>query len=130
MEIVTIPYEIQIDHYGRKHVVKIPDLSVAKCARCGNFVFDDEASEQVSRALRTAVGLLQPEEIQQHRERLGLSQAELADKLGVEPAELARWENGHQIQQRIADRYLRHLFAVPPIVNTPAQPQAANPIPS
>ena len=110
--VAIIPYEIQIDHDGRKHLVKIPDLRVPQCGQCGNIVFDDEASEQVSRAFRKQAGLLEPEEIQRRREKLGLSQAEVAQMLGVEAAELSRWESGQQIQQRTADRFLQAVFAV------------------
>ena len=119
--LVTIPYQIQIDHDGRKHQVSIPDLNVARCAKCGELYFDHESSEQVSRAFRKQVGLLQPAEIRQQRERLALSQETFAEMLGVEPCEIKRWENSEQIQPRHVDRFLRAFFLLPDLRTVLAQ---------
>lgn len=45
------------------------------------------------------------------RERLGLSQGEIARQLGVTRFTLSRWENGHNVpkglQRRVLDLYLK-----------------------
>lgn len=106
-----VEYTANLDHDGRTYAVTLPDLEVHRCANCGNLQFTDASHERMSRALRDRVGLLQPEQIRQNREALGLTQKELAAHLGVAEATLSRWETGTQIQQRSLDRFLRAYFA-------------------
>jgi putative zinc finger/helix-turn-helix YgiT family protein len=122
--IATIPYELQMDHDGRKYQVKIADLSVPQCTKCGNFSFDHEASQQIARAFCREAGLLNGAEIRRQREKLGLTQQALAELLDVESSELAWWENGERIQQRHMDRFLRAFFALPELRRTLADKQA------
>jgi putative zinc finger/helix-turn-helix YgiT family protein len=120
----VVPYEIQVDHDGRKYQVSISDLSVAKCSNCGKVYFDSAASNQVTRTLCKQAGLLSGDEIRRQREKLGLTQAALAELLDVEPREVAWLENGERIQQRHMDRTLRAFFALPELRATLADKQA------
>ena len=86
MQLVTTPYAATIEHDGRSYRVEIP-------AR-----------------------LLTPEEIRQGREKLGLTQKQFANLLGVGEATVSRWETGAQIQQRALDRFLRVCLASPAAV--------------
>ena len=114
MAIATFPYTAEIDHDGRAYTVAMASLSAPKCNNCGNFVFDDEASKQISAAFRQQVGLLSPEEIRSGRERLGLpTQQAFAEEFGVSVSTISRWESGAQIQQRVMDDFLRAFFAIP-----------------
>jgi putative zinc finger/helix-turn-helix YgiT family protein len=122
--IATTPYELQMDHDGRKYEVKIPKLTVPQCSKCGNFSLDYEADMQITRAFCQQAGLLTGEEIRRHRDKLGLSQQALAELLDVESSELAWWENGERIQQWHMDRFLRAFFAVPELRRTLADKQA------
>jgi len=63
--------------------------------------------------LRKVVGLLAPDEIRVHRERLGLSQDELAHHLGITTPTLTGWETGALIQPRSLDRFLRAILTMP-----------------
>jgi putative zinc finger/helix-turn-helix YgiT family protein len=76
-------------------------------------VFDNEADEQIARALREQLGLLSGELIRKNRDELGLSQRELAEHLGVATETISRWETGALTQTRAMDRYLRLYFNVP-----------------
>jgi putative zinc finger/helix-turn-helix YgiT family protein len=108
---VTIAsYETELEHDGRKYRVSLADFDVARCEKCGAMVFDDVANRKLSDSLRTEVGLLLPAQIRGHRERLGLTQKELAGYLQIAEATLSRWETGAQIQQRVMDRFLRVFF--------------------
>lgn len=122
--IATIPYELQMDHDGRKYQVRIPELSVPRCSNCGNVSLDYEADMQITRAFCKQAGLLDGEEIRRRREKLGLTQEALAELLGVEVRELAWWENGERIQQRHMDRFLRAFFALPELRHALADKQA------
>ena len=76
---------------------------------------DDEANQRIPEALRREIGLLPPEEIRQQRERLGLTQKELARHLDLAESTLSRWETGAQIQERCLDRLLRLFFELPEV---------------
>jgi putative zinc finger/helix-turn-helix YgiT family protein len=69
-----------------------------------------------SPVFRRAAGLLAPEEIRQGREKLGLTQKQFANLLGVGEATVSRWETGAQIQQCAMDRFLRVCLASPAAV--------------
>jgi putative zinc finger/helix-turn-helix YgiT family protein len=109
----TVPYRASIEHDGRAYDVYIPALEVPKCHNCGRLVMTEAANENVTEALRHAVGLLTPAEIRRGRERLRMTQKDLATLLSIADATLSRWETGAQIQQRSLDGLLRLVFEVP-----------------
>lgn len=113
VQIAVVPYEVQVDHDGRKYRVEIAALSVPKCSNCGTISIDVEADKQIDAAFREVAGLLKPEQIRAGREELGLNQQEFADVLGIAASTLSRWENGVQVQQRSLDRFVRAFFNVP-----------------
>lgn len=108
-------YETEIKHDGRLHAIHIPNLRVPKCENCGEFVLDNEADEQITAALRKKLGLLSPEHIRSAREALGLTQKELARRLGIAPETISRWETGMLIQSRAMDNLMRLYFAFPKV---------------
>jgi putative zinc finger/helix-turn-helix YgiT family protein len=116
MRLATVPYATTIEHDGRAYRVEIPELAVPQCANCEAISIDDEADQQISAAFRRAARLLAPEEIRQGREKLGLTQKQFANLLGVGEATVSRWETGAQIQQRAMDRFVRVCLASPAAV--------------
>lgn len=122
--LATIPYIVQVDNDGQKYDVTIPDLEVARCANCGNIVLHDAANRRITTAFRRVAGLLTPEEIRFHRERVGLTPEELAEHLGVTALTLSRWEKGDLIQPRSLDRFLRAILAMPELRKSLADKQA------
>jgi transcriptional regulator with XRE-family HTH domain len=48
-----------------------------------------------------------PDEIKAIRERAGLSQKEMGERLGVGEKTYIRWENGHSIQNKSIDNMIR-----------------------
>lgn len=111
----TMAYRSQIRHDGVLHAVETPALVVPQCQECGALYFDNDANEQVSRALRSQLNLLMPEQIRANRLALGLSVPALASRLGVAADSLANWEEGLQFQSRAHDNLLRAFFAVPEV---------------
>src|SRR5438105_12389096 len=116
MHLATVAYTTTIEHDGRTYRVEIPALTVPQCGNCQALSIDDEADQQISAAFRRAAGLLAPEEIRQSREKLGLTQKQFANLLGVGEATVSRWETGAQIQQRAMDRSLGVCLASPAAV--------------
>jgi putative zinc finger/helix-turn-helix YgiT family protein len=116
MRLTTMPYATTIEHDGRSYQVELPALTVPQCANCKAISLDEEADKQISAAFRREARLLTPEEIRQGREKLGLTQKQFANLLGVGEATVSRWETGAQIQQRAMDRFLRLCLASPAAV--------------
>lgn len=108
-----ISYRCEMAHDGQLHSVEVPQLTVPRCGHCGELVFNDDAEAQIRRALRKQLRLLTPEEIRTARMGLGLSEKELADRLGVAEVAISRWETESQIQSRAMDNLLRVFFASP-----------------
>ena len=124
VQLATIEYDIQVDHDGRKYQVHVSDLNTPRCSNCGQIYFDDFSSEQISQALRRKVGLLQPTEIRQAREKLELTPQQVADLLDVSAQTYSGWESGEVIQMRSQDRFLRLFFQMPEVRKTLADRQA------
>ena len=97
MQLAKLLYATTIEHDGRAYRVEVPGLTVPQCGNCQAISIDDEADQQISAAFRRAAGLLAPEEIRQGREKLGLTQKQFANLLGVGEATVSRWEAGAQI---------------------------------
>ena len=108
-----VSYSTEVEHDGRTYAVNVPDLEMPRCEKCGELVRDDAANRRITAELRCNIGLLSPEQIRDNRETLGLTQKQLAKRLGIADATLSRWETGLQIQQRALDKLLRLYFAFP-----------------
>lgn len=106
-------YKAKIKHDGKLYTVEVPGLEIPTCDHCGERWIDIHTDEQVNISLRTAIGLLQPNEIRGRRKALGLTQKELAERVGAAESSLSRWENGSSIQARSTDRLLRMFFKHP-----------------
>jgi putative zinc finger/helix-turn-helix YgiT family protein len=103
-------YTTTAKHDGRGYTIRIPDLSLPTCRKCGEQLFTAAADDRIVAALRAQVGLLTPEQIQEGRARLEMTQQELADQLGVAKETISRWETGGMIQSRAMDNLLRLYF--------------------
>ncbi len=111
----VIPYSVEINHDGRLYTITVPELDVPKCRSCGEIVFDDNANEQISEALRAHLHLLTPEQIRGALKTLGIRQKQLAAYLGVAEATVSRWCTGTLIQSRAMDNLLRAYFGIPEV---------------
>jgi transcriptional regulator with XRE-family HTH domain len=89
----------------------MPQLEIPTCASCGARVFSNDVDDEISRALRSHLRLLAPEQILAAIKELGMSQKGVAECLGIAEATLSRWVNGLLIQSRAMDNLLRAYFA-------------------
>ncbi len=117
MQPEEMDYTTEIVHDGRSYEVTVPSLRTPRCQNpeCREILLDTEANRRITQAFRRDANLLEPEEIRQRREELGLTQAALAERLEVGPATVSRLETGAQIQQRSLDKLLRLFFNLPEV---------------
>ena len=111
----VIPYTLQVKYEESLHTLDIPHLETPRCRACDEIVFDTHVDEQINAAQRTQLHLLQPAEIRDGRERLGLTRTELAKRLGVAETTLADWEDDIALQSRTADKLMRMFFTFPEV---------------
>ncbi len=110
---IETDYTAEMEHDGRAYQVTVKNLRILECENCHARTLPDEAEAKLAEALRYQAGLLMPSQIRESREKLGLSQAVLAEYLRVAPETVNRWEKGGQIQQRAMDLLLRAFFDLP-----------------
>ena len=77
-------YALDLEFDKGTYHVKIPKLKTPRCRKCGTVLIDSEADEQITAVFMRLAKLLTPNKIRTYRERLGLSQGELADAIGVD----------------------------------------------
>lgn len=111
VHLATIHHTAEVKHDNRLYTIDLPQLEVPKCSSCGEVVFDDMADDQISQGLRSQLGLLTPEQIRNGLQQLGMSQRQLAERLGTAEATVSRWCSGAVIQSRSMDKFLRACFA-------------------
>lgn len=118
---VRRPFEYEKSHDGRPPVtIRIPDLEVIACVNpdchpehpSDTILHDDDAARRIDIETYRQLGLLTPEEIRTQREKLGLSQQEMQELLGLGGNSLSRWENGRIYQARSMDKLMRIFFGV------------------
>jgi len=110
-----IDYPARINYDGRIVSFLAKDISIPICQNCGDKRFTLDVDDQINAALCAHLGLLTPERIRAEIERLGLSQKQVAERLGIAEATLSRWVSKQVIQSRAMDNYLRVFFQFPEV---------------
>lgn len=91
----------------------LPNVEMSRCSECQEeFLSPEQARDAaipVKNAVRQMSGLLAPDRIAMIREKLRLTQVQLARLLNQGPKVVGRWESGHVIQNKSADTLLRML---------------------
>lgn len=110
---VKVSVEEIVDNFEYGQGAELMHLSarvpVYTCMNCG-FSFTDYIAEELRHsAVCSALAVLNPNQVKEIRERLGLSQADFADISGIGKASLGRWERGALIQNESNDNLLRLL---------------------
>lgn len=81
------------------------------CDSCGEIRVPlenaERAEDEAAHLVRGELGLLQPDEIRALRDRLGLTQEELENALGLGAKTAVRWETGRVMQSKATDNLLR-----------------------
>jgi DNA-binding transcriptional regulator YiaG len=111
----AISYDAEVRHDGRLHQFTIARLEAPVCRNCRKMVVTEAVDDQINAALRAQLHLLTPAEIEAALMRVGMTQKEAAERLGIAEATLSRWLNESQIQTRAMDNLLRAFFAFPQV---------------
>jgi putative transcriptional regulator len=111
------PMETRRENYqytasGLPHVT-LQQVEVSRCPNCGETEVAIPHIEALHRAIATALvrkpARLAPAEIRFLRKSLGWSGSDFADRLGIAPETVSRWEQGKTPMGATADRLLRLL---------------------
>src|SRR4030042_5525486 len=92
---------------AEKKELRVGDISWDECDACGERIFDDNVTRQISDARYEALGLLPPSELKEIRKEIGYTQEEMAAFLGIGNKTYCRWENGTSIQTKSMDTLIR-----------------------
>lgn len=88
-------------------IIVIPDATWRECANCGEQLLPPELQQRLAETSRTRQGLLLPRRIKAVREKLGLTQVQMAERLGIGEKTYTRWEAGRSIQNKSSDNLIR-----------------------
>jgi HTH-type transcriptional regulator / antitoxin MqsA len=77
------------------------------CGSCGEVILSPDLEKKLEAERYRLLGLLAPSEIKQVRERIGVSQLEMAKLLGVGEKTYTRWESATSLQNKSMDNLIR-----------------------
>jgi putative zinc finger/helix-turn-helix YgiT family protein len=98
-----------------KLVVK--GLNIKRCSSCKEEFMPKEALERVQAEKHKKRGLLTMGQLKEIRQKLGYTQVEMAELLGVGRKTYLRWEKGLYLQNKSLDRYIRLIAENPENIN-------------
>jgi putative zinc finger/helix-turn-helix YgiT family protein len=114
---LTVPSRAKLDHPVNGERVAVSRIPHRRCPECSEVLLSLDAAMQLrGRAqaeYRKKHGLLNPDEIRELRDHLGLTQVQLADLLRLGANTVPRWESGKVVQSSSMDTLLRLVRDVP-----------------
>jgi len=99
-------------------VMRVPDAEWQECSNCGERVLPNKLFRALHAERSRRLGLLSAEEIKAIRENLGLTQAQMAELLGVGEKTYTRWESGKSIQNKSSDNLIRMAQQCPELLSS------------
>lgn len=85
----------------------VPDTDWLECSSCEERILSNELNDAIELMTYDRLGLLPPKEIEDIRTRLGLTQVQMAELLGVGEKTYARWEAGKSYHNTSSDNLIR-----------------------
>lgn len=96
---------------GTQHVFR--DATWETCDACEEVLIPPELGERIEKQRYINEELLSPQEIKAIREKLHLTQMEMAEFIGIGAKTYTRWETGASIQNKSSDTLIRLADAHP-----------------
>ena len=100
-------YVYRWTHGAEQRMSPFANAKWETCSNCGEEFLSGELVSRIEEQRYVNDGLLTPREIKAIRERFGLTQVEMAQRLGVGDKTYARWENGMSLQNKSMDNLIR-----------------------
>lgn len=94
-------------------VMTIADATWLECENCGQQMLPKELDRKLQELSMQRQGFLPPRKIKAIREKLGLTQTVMAERLGVGEKTYTRWESGRSIQNKSSDNLIRLMDRAP-----------------
>lgn len=94
-------------------VMTIADATWLECENCGQQMLPAALDRKLQDLSIQRQGLLPPTQIKAIREKLGLTQTLMAERLGVGEKSYTRWESGRSIQNKSSDNLIRLMDRAP-----------------
>ncbi len=91
----------------------VPNSKWQECQACGESILAQSLLEKLEEQRYARLELLTPEQIKHIRQAAGLTQSQIAEKLGIGEKTYTRWETGKCLQNKSSDNLIR-LFAKNP----------------
>ena len=110
---VNVSRRVVYRYDGKGYDLDIPDLPILQCGNCHFESHTNNTEERTLAAVRAKFDLLSPSEIEAQRQELGLTQRELARRIGTSEESISRWETGLVVQSRAMNKLLQVFFFVP-----------------
>jgi len=110
-----VDYPIEVNYDGRLISFVARGMEIPICGSCGEKLITGKVDRQINQALHEFLHLLTPNEIRDGIDKLGLTQKEVAARLGIAEATLSRWLNETVVQSRAMDNLLRLFLQVPEV---------------
>jgi putative zinc finger/helix-turn-helix YgiT family protein len=88
-------------------VIIVPDADWLECSACGEQILGSGLNEAIELVTYDRLGLLRPKEIEAIRLRMGLTQVQMAELLGVGEKTYTRWEAGKSYHNTSSDNLIR-----------------------
>lgn len=85
----------------------IPNATWMECENCGQQMLPAALDKKLEELSMLRQGLLLPAQIKAIREKLGLTQTTMAERLGVGEKTYTRWESGRSMQNKSSDNLIR-----------------------
>lgn len=99
-----------VEHY-RGVEICIEGIEHMACDSCNEIMIPKKSMsryvEAANSEYRRKEGLLSPSEIRETRKRLGLTQKQFQQMVGVKDPTVSRWETGKVVQDKVADNLIR-----------------------
>lgn len=130
-ETTNRPFDIHLPSRGDDTPERVETIQVEVYLDAdGDEILTPESIARIDEVHARHRGLLTGSDIREMRERLGMTQKELAHYLGCGAKTLSRWENGSGYPSELANRILRLLdegFVSPASLESVMGPRGANP---
>jgi len=102
-------------HIGEGQTIKIPNIQMQVCDKCGEEILSLESAREVDSAIAEYTDRLTPGELTAIREGFDVDQTEMSQALGLGSKTYHRWEKGSQYPSRSMGFYLRILREYPEV---------------